>query len=187
MAIALAIACGIVAAEMIAESGHRAGYLRRRLDQLQTRIGQMQSRLAVANGQLAEMQREAGARDDFNRILAASDGRLIRLEPRERRGDLGGAIAISRRLSAAALEVAGLPTLAAGERYQLWWIPREGTPIAAEQFATYNGRATDVAIKLSPPRPGMASVIITLEGPIVGNKPSGVALWKGQLREPPAR
>src|SRR5258708_38368236 len=76
MALALTIACVVVATEMIGQYGNRATHFQRKMDRLQAKISQMQLRLASANRQVGEMRREAAYPDEFERGLPASDSQL---------------------------------------------------------------------------------------------------------------
>src|SRR5258708_5106668 len=49
MALALTIACVIVATELISQYGHRATHFQRKMDRLQAKISQLQTRLAPPN------------------------------------------------------------------------------------------------------------------------------------------
>jgi hypothetical protein len=187
MALAVALACGIVATEMIGLYGNRATHFRHKMDRLQARISQMQGRLASANSQVAEMRREAAYHDEFERIFAASDSQLIRLEPHDRRADMGGVLVLSRRLAAAALEVVGLPSPGAGDRYVVWWTSREGQPIFAAQLDPVDRKAGDAVLKLPLPPPAAVEVIVALEAARKGDRAGAVPVLKGEIRKTGAR
>jgi hypothetical protein len=182
MALAIALACGIVATEMIGLYGSRATHFRHKMDRLQARISQMQARLASANSQVAEMQREAAYHDEFERIFAASDSQLIRLEPHDRRADIAGALVLSRRLAAAALEVVGLPAPSPGEHYAVSWAPREGPPIFASQLDPVDPKAGDAVLKLPFPPPAAVGVMVALEAARKGNRVVALPVLKGEIR-----
>jgi hypothetical protein len=161
MAVALVIACIVVAAEMVGEFGQIASHFRRRADHLQARVSQMEARLNRADREVAEMRSQAASHAEFDRILAAPDAQLIRLEPPAPRHGPGAALVVSQKLSAAALDVANLPPVA-GHDYQLWWIAKRGAPVAAIQF---NPTAPDQAsgvIRLPIPRGEIEGAEITL-------------------------
>ena len=182
MALALSIASVIVATELIGQYGNRAIHFQRKMDRLQAKISQMQARLASANHQVTEMRREAAYHDEFERILAASDSQLIRLEPHDRRADIGGALVISRRLSAAALEVVGLTAPGPARRYAVWWLPRAGAPLPVAQLDPFD-RTTDGISKLPFPPPEAVALIVTLEAAPRSDRPGAAPILKGELRK----
>src|ERR1700730_4896529 len=79
MALALALACAIVALETSSELTHRSASYHRRLVQLVARIKQMRGEMATADRRIAGMRNEAAVRERLGHILAAPDTRLIRL------------------------------------------------------------------------------------------------------------
>jgi hypothetical protein len=184
MLLALVLACGAVALEMASESGHRASYLRRRLDRLQARSAQMESRLTASNREIAEMEREAEARREFSRILYAPDGRLIRLVAVKERSGLNGVVAgvVAMSHASAVLELTGLPMPAPGQHYSLWWIRRRGAPIVAGQVAQSERAQTEAVVRLSPPPAETEAVELRLESPEAGGKLVGSPILKGEVR-----
>jgi hypothetical protein len=182
MALALSIASVIVATELIGQYGNRAIHFQRKMDRLQAKISQMQARLASANHQVTEMRREAAYHDEFERILAASDSQLIRLEPHDRRADIGGALVISRRLSAGALEVVGLTAPGSDKHYAVWWLPRQGAPLPVAQLDPLD-RITDGVSKLPFPPPETVALVVTLEASSKSNRPGATPILKGELRK----
>jgi len=186
MALALTIACAIVATELIGQYGSRATHFQRKMDRLQAKISQMQARLASANHQVTEMRREAAYHDEFERILAASDSQLIRLEPHDRRADIGGALVISRRLSAAALEVVGLTAPGPDKHYAVWWLQRAGAPIAVAQLDPLD-RSEDGVSRLPLPPPEAVALIITLETAPKSGRPGAAPILKGEFRKDSSR
>jgi hypothetical protein len=183
MLLALVLACGAVALEMASESGHRASYLRRRLDRLQARSALMESRLTASNREIAEMEREVEARREFSRILSAPDGRLVRLVAVKDRSGLTGVVATSHASSV--LELTGLPVPAPGQHYSLWWIRRRGVPIVAGQVTLSERGQPEAVVRLSPPPAETEAVELRLEGPEAGGKLVGSPILKGEVRASP--
>jgi len=183
MAAAVAIGCAVVAMEMVGESGQRASHFRHRADQLQARLGRIEERLTLANREVAEMRRQAAVREQFNRILAAPDGQLVRLEAPDRRGEAHGALALSPRLAEAVLEVSGLPQSASPQRFAVRWIRRQGAPLLAAEFAARNPGQPDVLVQLAPPPPEVSAVVINpAASGAAGDKPGAPPLLRGEVR-----
>lgn len=186
MVAALAVACAIVALELVGEFGQRASHFRRRADQLQARLGRVEQRLTMANRQVAEMRRETAVREQFNRILAAPDGQLLRLEAPDRRATISGALALSSHFSQAILEVSGLPKEPPAQRYALRWIRRQATPLLAAEFSAEPPDEPDVAIQVAMPPPDASGVVLTLADS--GNQSAAQPpLLRGELRKPAKR
>jgi hypothetical protein len=182
MAIALALACGVVAMEFASHSGHRASYLRRRLDLLQSRIGLMQTHLLAANREIAALRDQAAARREFSRILAAPDGRVIHLEPVERHPGSAAVLVTSPRLAAAVLEATKLPALAPDQHYSLWWVQRHGPMLSAQPVIPPEKDNNGIAVQLSAPPLDTNAVVLMLERGADG-KPARSPLLRGDLRE----
>jgi hypothetical protein len=160
MAAAVALACAIVATEMAGRFGQSASHFRRRADRLQARLGQVEQRLTVATREVAEMRQQGATRELFNRIVAAPDSQMVRLEATDRHQPCHGALAFSRHLSQAMLEVTALPDHDPAARFTLSWIRRQGSPITAAEFAARDPGQPDVVVKLSPPPAGVDAVVV---------------------------
>ncbi len=182
MALALTLACGIVATEMVGVYGGRANSFQRKLNRLQARLVQMQKRLASVDDKMAEMQREAAFRDEFERIFAASDGKIVKLEVRSR-ADIGGALVVSRRLGVAAIDLAGLPAPQAGSAYTAWWVRRQGNPVLAAQLDNPKGKAAEIIAKLPLPPTDTTEIMITQQPVKVSDRPSSAVVLKGELHQ----
>ena len=187
MALAVALACGVVATEMVGLYGNRASHFLRKMDRLQARISQMQARLASANNQVAEMRREEAYHDEFERIFAASDSRLVRLEPRDRKADMGGALVFSRRLAAAALDVTGLPSLKAGGHYAAWWISRQGPPVLAGELDSSDRKTPDAVTKLTVPPAEAVAVMVSLQAAGANDRAGAAQVLRGEIHKAAAR
>lgn len=157
MAAAVALACAIVATEM---AGQSASHFRRRADRLQARLGQVQQRLTMATREVAEMRQQTAARELFNRIVAAPDSQMVRLEATDRHQPWHGALAFSRHLSQAMLEVTALPDDDPAARFTLSWIRRQGNPIAAAEFAARDPGQPEVVVQLAPPPTGVDAIVV---------------------------
>jgi hypothetical protein len=184
MALALALACAIVALETSSEMMHRSASYHRRLVQLVARIRQMRGEMATADQRIAGMRNEAAVGDRLGRILAAPDARLIRL------GAPGagpsGLVAISRDLASAVCEVSNLPPARVGQSYMLWWMVEQRGPVKAAQFqTTADGHATVIA--QLPGRENPSAAIVTVQPDDGTGKPAGAVKLKGAMAAAAAR
>lgn len=185
MALALALACAMVALETSSELTYRSASYHRRLVQLVARIKQMRGQMATADRRIAGMRNEAAVRDRLGHILAAPDTRLIRLGAPGGAGP-SGLVAISRTLASAVCEVSNLPPAAAGQSYMLWWTVERRGPIKAAQFQTAaDGQATVVA--QLPGRDNPSAAIVTVQPDNGPDKPAGAVKLKGGAATPAAR
>ncbi|MGO9267621.1 MAG: hypothetical protein ACLQBA_22515 [Candidatus Binataceae bacterium] len=184
MAVAIAIACAVVAMEMAGEFDARASHFRHRADQLQARLGRIEQRLTMADHEVTEMRRQAEVRERFNRILAAPDGQLVRLEAPDRRGLIHGALAFSPRLAQAVLEVTGLPQGDGQQRFALRWIRRQGAPSLAAEFAARDPGQPDVVVEVAPPPPEVTAMVVDPASPAASSgKAVASPLLRGELRK----
>jgi hypothetical protein len=185
MALALALACAIVALETSSELTHRSASYHRRLVQLVARIKQMRGEMATADRRIAGMRNEAAVRERLGHILAAPDTRLIRLGAPGAAAP-SGLVAISQNLASAVCEVSNLPPAKAGQSYMLWWTAERRGPIKAAQFQTAaDGRATVIA--QLPGRDNPSAAIVTVQPDDGPDKPTGPVKLKGQTTTPSAR
>ena len=162
MALAVALACAMVALEMSSELLHRSSYYRHRLSRLTGHIHEMAGKIDTADRQIAGMRDEAAARRDLPLILAASDVRLFRLNPPNGSGGKGF-VAMSRKVGSAVIEVSDLPELGAQQNYALWWTFTRRPPLKAVEFRTSaDGNAT-AAAKLPSPEGEVSAALVSVE------------------------
>lgn len=178
MAAALLIAASIVALEFIAEFGHIASHFRHRADRLQARVEQMEARLHRQKLQMDVIQRRADAVEEFNKIVAAPDSRLIRLMPTAGNKTPNATVVLSKQLAAAAINVTALPPMPS-QVYELWWLPRRGAPILAIAFEPQNRGQLESILQLQVPSGDIEGAAITLAGSASSNKPVGAPILKG--------
>ena len=178
MALAIAVACIMVTLETSSELSYRSATYRRRVHQLSSSLERMRGEIATADQQLATMRGNVLVRDTLNRILAASDVRLIRLQPIDSGTKTGATIALSRKLSRAVLEVEGLPPAPPGQIYRLWWTLERGTMVAAAEFQTTIGRRAMVPAQLPPGGDAVAGAVVTAEPGSAAEKPRGTVKLK---------
>jgi hypothetical protein len=183
MAIALALACAMVALESSSELFHRSSYYHHRLLRLLGHIHEMRGQIDSADRQLAGMRDEAAARRDLPLILAAPDVRLFRLNP-PAGGNGKGFVAMSRKVANVVIEVSDLSPLATEQNYTLWWIGSHRAPFKAVQFrTTADGHAT-AAAKLPSPEGDVSAALVTVESGDSPLAPSGMIKLRGVAAKP---
>ena len=187
MALAIAIACMIVTLETSSELSYRSATYRRRVHQLSSRLERLRGEIATADQQLAAMRGNALVRDNLNRILAASDVRLIRLQPVDGGTKTSATIAMSRKLSCAVLEVQGLPPTPPGQIYRWWWTLERGTLVAAAEFQTRIDSPAMVPAQLPACGEAVAGAVVTVESVGAVEKPRGTVKLKSAPPKASAR
>lgn len=187
MAMALAIACAMVAAEFSSALLARTRHYHARIHQLSSNLSAMRGEIASAERELAGMRNAAAVRDGLTRIIAEPDSRLIRLETSVRAATGSGVIAFSPGLRRAAVELTGLPVRPGGRVYTLWWICAKRGPLKAARIVL--GAVCQAALMVAlPPACG------TIEGAIVTTdsapsiiRPAGEIVLHGEVVGTPAR
>jgi anti-sigma-K factor RskA len=187
MALAIAIACIIVTLETSSELSYRSATYRRRVHQLSLSLQRMRGQIATADQQLATMRGSVLVRDNLNRILAASDVRLLRLQPVDSGTKTIATIAVSRKLSRAVLEVEGLPPAPPGQIYRWWWTLERGTMVAAAEFQTTIDSRAMVPAQLPPGQDAVAGAVVTAESGSAAEKPRGAVKLKSAPPKASAR
>jgi hypothetical protein len=177
MALAIALACAVVAFEFASDLSYRSAGFRHRLAQLGARIDRMRGQMAMADRQLADMRSQEATRNALNAILAAPDARLIRLVPPLPNALSSGIVVISKRQARAVLEVAGLPPSPApspaNQVYTLWWTLQHRPPVKGVQFNTAaDGRAA-LALQLPPHDELLAAGFVTRQANRLADQPDG--------------
>ena len=108
---------------------------------------------------------------------------LLRLAPHPGATNPRGLVAISKEAGSAMLEVAGLPA-AADHAYVMWWLPLQGEPAKAAQFASGADEHVSVMAQMPPRGTRIMGVMITLEAGKSLDKPVGAVMLKGELPKP---
>jgi len=190
MAVALAIAAGIVAVDLSHEMVHRVSNYRskiaslnKRVDRLKQKAVQDEKRLADARAEIKE-RKLMESRDRMKAILLAPDRRVMKLLPPSR-GELAVAtVTISAKMGGGVLSAHQLPAPPEGQVYDAWWMLKDAPPAKAAEFRSgIDANATEY---LDPPPQGLAplSLAITLEPSEGGIAPSGPVKLQGKM--PPA-
>ena len=144
----IAIGCAVVAAEFSSTLIERTRHYHTRLHQLASNLTVMRGEIASADREIAGMRTAVAVDDGWRRIIAEPDARLIRLKAAGSAAEAGGVIAFSPRLRRAAIEIGGMPALAKGRAYMLWWISGKRGPLRAARIGlgTLDGAALMIAL-----------------------------------------
>ncbi len=159
MIMALALGVAMVAMELHAQSQTRATRLHQRLTLEQSKVVQLQQAVALANHAIAVEDGALAVQEKFNEILLTPDTRLIHFD--KGTSALSGIIILNQRLEVAAVELSGMRM--AGQVAELWWIPRQGDPIAACQLSFDNRGKAITFVNPTPFFGDIASVIVALQ------------------------
>jgi len=187
MALAIAIACAMVAAEFSSALIERSRHYHNRLHQLSSNITAMRGEIAGADREIAGMRTAVEVDDDLRRIIAAPDSRLIRLEAPAHATGATGVIAFSPALGRAAIEIGGVPMLPSADAYTLWWLcGRRGALKAVRISAGAAGKCAMV-IALPAGAAAIEGAIVTSDLATSMAMRPGVAALKGALVPPPVR
>lgn len=179
MGVALALGCAAVAIEMASELSSRATFFHHRLELLHWQVLELRAEADDAERQLAVMRTERAAGPDLNRVLSATDVVVLRLRPSAGR-EAHGMAAISRQLSAAIIEIAGMPA-ASGQTYVMWWLLARGAPSKAAILSPDTQGRLSLAIQTPPRGASVAGAIVTLEAGKAIDQPDGEVMLKGEL------
>jgi hypothetical protein len=183
MAIALALACSVVALESSSELFERKIYYHHRMIGLLGRIDEMRGQIASDDRELAGMRGENAAQNELPIILAAPDVRLFRLNP-PRGGTGKGFVAMSRKVDSAVIEVSDLPSPPAGANYTLWWTYERHAPAVAAIFRTAPDGTVTAFTKLPTPGTDANAALVTLEADVHVTLPTGAMKLHGLAAKP---
>jgi hypothetical protein len=190
MAVALALAAGIVAIDLSHELVERITHYRSRIASLNRSVDTLkrekvadEKRLADAREEIRERELMA-SRDRIKAIMLAPDRRSIKLIAATPEVLATGTVTISAKMGGAVLNARGLPAPPDGEVYDAWWMLKDAPPAKAAEFrSALDGSANEY---LDPPPQGSTATAlsITLEPSQGGIAPSGPVKLSGKT--PPA-
>jgi hypothetical protein len=186
MALAIALACAVVAGEFSSALISRTRHYRDRLHQLTSNITAMRGRVARDDREIAGMRNTVEIEDDLRRILAAPDARLIRLAPPGRAAQTAGVITFSPALHTAAIQLAGLPAPAAGTFLNLWWTRGKHAPLMAARLRPTAGGEAALTIVLPAADQVIEGAIVTVDSSAASTQPDGEMILKGTVARAPA-
>jgi hypothetical protein len=186
MALALALACAIVASEFSTELLQRTRHFHHRIGQLSSNLATMRGKIATDDREIADMRNAVEIDDNLRRILAAPDARLIRLTPPARASQAAGVIAFSTTLRSAAIELAGLPAPAPDVALNLWWTGEKRAPLLAVRL--HPTKAGKVALMLELPAADQLihGAMITADSGAAPPQLNGMIVLKGAVAAVPA-
>ncbi len=187
MAVALAIAAGIVAVDLSHEMVHRVSNYRskiaslnKRVDRLKQKAVEDEKRLADARAEIKE-RKLMESRDRMKAILLAPDRKLMKLLPPSRGENTAAMVTISAKMGGGVLTAHLLPAPPEGQVYDAWWMLKDAPPSKAAEFRSgADGSASEY---LDPPPQGSVplELTVTLEPSEGGIAPSGPVKLQGKV------
>ncbi len=187
MAVALAIAAGIVAVDLSHELVNRVSTYRSRIASLNQRVDRLKQKAVRDEQRLADARAEIKERklmeskDRIKAILIARDRKLMKLLPPTPHEVAAGTVTISEKMGGAVLNALGLAAPAEGQVYDAWWMLKDAPPAKAAEFRS----ATDGSVSeyLDPPPQDATAVAlsITMEPSEGGIAPSGPVKLQGKV------
>jgi hypothetical protein len=190
MAVALALAAGIIVIDLSHELIERISHYRSRIASLNRSVNTLkrekdadEKRLADARIEIRERELMA-SRDRIKAIMLAPDRKTIKLVAATPEVLASGTVTISAKMGGGVLNARGLPAPPDGQVYDAWWMLKDAPPAKAAEFrSALDGSANGY---LDPPPQGSAtlSLSITLEASEGGIAPGGPVELSGKA--PPA-
>ena len=184
MAVALAIAAGIVAVDLSHElvsriSGYRSriAKLNQSVDRLKHEAALDRQRLALARAELKE-RKLMQSKDRIKAILIAPDHRTFKLGAAN--ADRG-TLTYSGAMGGGVLSAKGLPPPPNGQVYDAWWMFTNAPPAKAAEFRSAPDGSVNEYLDPPPPQSLPAALSITLEASEGGIAPSGEVKLQGNL------
>lgn len=181
MAVALALACGIVAFEISHELIYRTSTYRTRITSLNRRVKHLKQEAATSKERLATARREIAARDRLNVILSAPDLKAIKLAPANSADIAAGIVKMSRKAGGAVLTASGLPAPIGSQVYDAWWMFKQAPPAKAAEFRSAIDGTAMVYLDLPPQGSNANQFAVTLEPSEGGIAPTGAVKLKGRV------
>lgn len=187
MAVALAIAAGIVAIDLSHELVSRVTNYRSRIASLNKRVDRLKRQAVADEKRLADAREEIKerklmqSRDRMKAILMAPDRKTIKLTAPNAGEPAAATVTISEKMGGAVLAAHGLPSPPEGQVYDAWWMLKNAPPAKAAEFRSgIDGSAGEY---LDPPPQGSAPVLlsITMEPSQGGIAPSGPVKLQGKV------
>jgi hypothetical protein len=181
MAVALAVACAIVAFEISHELIHRTTTYRSRISTLNRRMKHLKEEAATSKERLATARKEIAARDRLNAILSAPDVKAIKLAPPNSADVAAGIVKISVKASGAVLTASGLPAPIGSQVYDAWWMFKSAPPAKAAEFRSAIDGTAMVYLDLPPQGSNASDFAVTLEPSGGGIAPTAAVKLRGHV------
>ena len=188
MSIAVAIAGAMVSIEFARALARRTNVMNRRLSALNSTVRRLEHQTSTAKEKLGSARERASAGEIFEKILFASDLRLLRLAPPTEKSKsphnapaaATGTLAMSESVGAAMLGASNLKVLNPFQVYRVWWIPKRGeAQWAADFFVNDEGRAT-AQVDLPAGRLNSQTLTVTIEDQTYSEIPTGPVVLRGR-------
>lgn len=187
MAVALAIAVGIVAVDLSHELVSRVSTYRSKIDTLNKRVDRLKRQAVTEEKRLADARAEIKERklmqskDRMKAILIAPDRKLMKLAAPSA-GELGaGTLTISMKMGGAALSAHGLPPPPEGQVYDAWWMLQSAPPAKGAEFRSGTDGSVNEYLDSPPQGATPVTLSITLEPSEGGIAPSGPVKLQGKV------
>jgi hypothetical protein len=187
MALALAIAAGIVAIDISHDLVHRVTSYRSRIASLNKRVDRLKQKAVQDEKRLADARAEIKQRkliqskDRMKAILMAPDRKIAKLLAPGAGDKAGATVTISEKMGGGVLNAHGLAAPPEGQVYDAWWILKDAPPAKAAEFRSdANGLATEY-LDLPPQGSIPVSLAVTMEPSEGGIAPSGPVHLQGKV------
>ena len=185
MAVALAIAAGIVAVDLSHElmnriSGYRSriARLNQSVDRLKHEAAMDRQRLAAARAEIKE-RKLMQSKDRIKAILIAPDRKMFKLLAPSG-GDANATVTYSVAMGGGLLNARGLPPPPEGQVYDAWWMFTGAPPAKAAEFRSAADGSANEYLDPPPPQWLPTALSITLEPSEGGIAPSGEVKLRGK-------
>jgi hypothetical protein len=186
MAVALAIASGLVALGLARSLANRTNYMNRRVAALNATLRDVRKQTSAVQRKLGTVRERATIGEVFEKILFAPDLRTIKLTvPTEKSGPAAidahaavGMLAMSESAGVAMLEANGLKPSGDRQVYRIWWMPKRGIPVWVADFLVGEDGHATVPVDLPSSRQLAPTITVTLENEAYAEAPSGPVALK---------
>ncbi|HLI79845.1 MAG TPA: anti-sigma factor [Candidatus Binataceae bacterium] len=187
MAVALAIAAGIVTIDLSHELIERMAHYRSRIASLNRRMNTLKQKAQMDEQRLADAREEIKERklmeskDRIKAILIAPDRRTFKLVAPASGEGASATVTISAKMGGAVLNARGLPAPPEGQVYDAWWMLKDAPPAKAAEFRSAVDGSANEYLDPPPQGPAPASLSITMEPSEGGIAPTGAVKLQGKV------
>jgi hypothetical protein len=187
MAVALAIAAGIVAVDLSHELVNRVSNYRSKIASLNKRVDRLKQKAVEDEKRLADARAEIKARklmqsrDRMKAILLAPDRKMLKLLPTSRGETAAATVTVSAKMGGGVLTAHMLPAPPEGQVYDAWWMLKDAPPSKAAEFRTSADGSANEYLDLSPQGSMPLALSVTLEPSEGGIAPSGPVRLLGKV------
>jgi hypothetical protein len=185
MAVAIALASGLVALGLARSLANRTNYMNRRVAALNATLRDVRKQTTAVQRKLGTVRERATIGEVFEKILFARDLRTIKLTaPTEKSGPTAidahaaGVLAMSESAGVAMLEANGLKPSGDRQVYRIWWMPKRGLAVWVADFLVGEDGHATVPVDLPSSRQLAPTITVTLENEAYAEAPSGPVALK---------